>query len=825
MKLTPDTTVSHYKILSTIGKGGMGEVYLAQDTKLNRKVAIKFLSEEFGDDAEKLGRFLREAQAASALNHPNIITIYEIGEFEGASYIAAEYIEGKTLSRYLQQKDVKLAGALDLAIQTASALAAAHAAGIVHRDVKPDNVMVRDDGLVKVLDFGIAKLTETQKPELESEDETAVHVSTSPGMIIGTANYMSPEQGKGKEVDARTDIFSFGVVLYEMVSGHLPFEGGSPMEIIAAILHKEPKPMAAAGLPPEIEKIISKAMRKDRNERYQTIKDVMIDLKDVKQALEFQGKVDSTIHPERPESDTRVLKATTASDAQHTTAAGNTNDSISIKRSSIGKVLAGSAALLVIMAIGLGYWFYKGSAGDRIESIAVMPFINESGDNDNEYLSDGITETLINSLSAVPDLKVKARSSVFRFKGKEFDAKRIASELGVQALLTGRIVQRGEVLVLNLELIDPESETTIWGQRYQQESDKLVALQKQITNDVLEVIKSQRSGNEGDAVGTSYTESSEAYNLYLKGRFYWEKRTGKDLEKSLEYFEKAVEADPNFALAYTGLAESYGLLTIYGVSTPKATMPKAKEAAEKALELNNDLAQAHSALGNVLYRYDFDFEGAEREFKRALELDPEYGIAHMWYAELLNSLGRHDEAIMEIKRALEIDPLFVTFNRVYGVILMGAGRLEEAETQLKATVELDEDYPVTYSDLASFYRVKKDYAASVEAAVRALEVGGNPERASRLKRAFEEGGWKNYLKSWIEPTDPSSESQYKDNSSLKALYFIEMGENKKAIAELYRLFEMRSVGIASLKTNQTYDPLRNEPEFIELMKKIGFPED
>jgi serine/threonine-protein kinase len=821
MKLEKDTTISHYKILSEIGKGGMGKVYLAQDTKLNRNVAIKFLSEEWSKDSDKLNRFVQEAQSASALNHPNIITIHEIGETDNAQYIALEYIEGETLTVRLKKK-LKFNSALDIAAQIASALDAAHAAGIVHRDIKPDNVMVREDGLVKILDFGIAKLTEQEKPEIESEDKTAVQVNTTPGMIIGTANYMSPEQAKGKEVDSRTDIFSFGVVLYEMVAGGLPFEGESPLEIIGSILKDEPKPIDRAEVPAEVERIISKTLRKDRNERYQTIKDVLIDLTDAKEDLKFQNKLDKTIHPNRDQQDTQVFKATTASEAQHTTASG-INDSITIKKSSFSKVLIGAIVILLVSAIGFGYWYLTSNVTSQIESIAVMPFVNESGDKEVEYLSDGMTETLINSLSGIPDLKVKARSSVFRYKGKDFDAKKIASELGVQAILTGRVIQRGESLTLNLELIDPKSESTIWGNRYERNSSQLVALQKQITTDVLLNLKSKLSGKDGLKVATNLTENSEAYNLYLRGRYYWEKRTGKDLEKSLEYFDQAIAIDPNYALAYTGLAESYGLLTIYGVSTPRETMPKAREAARKALALDENLAQAHSALGNVLYRYDYDFEGAERELKRALELDPEYGIAHMWYGELLSSLGRHDEAIREIKRALEIDPLFLTFNRVYGGLLTNASKFEEAEAQFKKTIELDENYPVTYASLSSLYMVKKEYAASVTANLKALELGGNSETASELRKAFEGGGWKDYMRVWIERADADGDNLYLKTAT-RVLYLIEMGENDKAIAELNKLFEFRSVAVVNFKTDQVYDQLRKEPEFIELIKKAGFPE-
>ncbi|MBA4124090.1 MAG: protein kinase [Acidobacteria bacterium] len=424
--------ISHYKIKRLLGKGGMGEVYLADDINLNRQVALKILPPEFAADKDRMSRFVREAKSASALNHPNIITIYEIGKSEGTHFIATEFIDGKTLKEYAKTNSLKFNSVLEIAVQVASALDEAHSAGIVHRDIKPDNVMIRANGLVKILDFGIAKLSGSTA-QLNLDAATAIKSGTTPGMIIGTANYMSPEQAKGKEVDARTDIFSFGVILYEMLAGKLPFEGETALEMIGAILHKEPKPLDKTEVPSEIEKISSKCLRKDRDERYQTIKDVLIDLKDVKQDLEFQNKLERTISPEKEEPKTQILQATTADEIQQTT----TNETISGKPKS-NQLLAVGLAILLISAIGFfGYRYF--TANKQIESIAVMPFVNESGNADVEYLSDGMTETLISSLSQLPKLNVKARSSVFRYKGKETEAQTIGKELNVQAILNGRV--------------------------------------------------------------------------------------------------------------------------------------------------------------------------------------------------------------------------------------------------------------------------------------------------------------------------------------------------------------------------------------------------
>ena len=486
MNVENGTNIKQYKIISPIGKGGMGEVYLAEDTKLNRKVALKILPAEFAADTDRMSRFVREAQSASALNHPNIITIYEINEVDDLHFISTEYIKGETLNEYLKTRSVQFSAVLDIAIQTASALDEAHAAGIVHRDIKPDNIMIRENGLVKILDFGIAKLTEKQTPEAESEDATAIQSpSTSQGMIIGTANYMSPEQSKGKAVDARTDIFSFGVLLYEMIAGHLPFEGETPMETIAAIINKEPKPLSDTQIPPEIKKIIGKTLRKDRNERYQTIKDLLIDLKDIKQELDFQDKLEKTVSPDKEAQETQMLKAAATVDESDQKATGeNRNDSFTIKKSNVNKAFVGTLAILLISAIGLGYWFYSKSSIKQIESIAVMPFVNESGNTDAEYLSDGMTETLIGSLSNLPNLKVKARSSVFRYKGKDTNPQTIGKELNVQAILNGRVVQRGDALTLSLELIDAQTENVIWSESYNRKQADLVSLQSEIARDV-----------------------------------------------------------------------------------------------------------------------------------------------------------------------------------------------------------------------------------------------------------------------------------------------------------------------------------------------------
>ncbi|MDH3492150.1 MAG: protein kinase [Acidobacteriota bacterium] len=826
MKLEKDTTISQYRILSEIGKGGMGEVYLAQDTKLNRQVAIKFLSDEFSKDSDKLNRFVQEAQSASALNHPNIITVFEIGETDNLQYIALEYIEGETLSKRLRKK-LKFNTALDIATQIASALDAAHSAGIVHRDIKPDNVMVREDGLVKILDFGIAKLTEKSTPEIESEDKTAVQVNTTPGMIIGTANYMSPEQAKGKEVDARTDIFSFGVVLYEMISGRLPFEGESPLEIIGSILNKEPKPIDNAEVPAEVERIISKTLRKDRNERYQTIKDLLIDLRDAKEDLKFQDKLDKTIQPNRDEPDTQVFRATTAAEAQNTTASG-INDSITIKKSGLGKAVIGILAILLVSAIGVGYWFF--SSGNQINSIAVMPFVNETGDNDVEYLSDGMTETLISSLTKIPGLSVMARSSVFYYKGKNTNPRQIGEELNVEAILLGRVTQRGEDLKLSLELVDTKTLAAIWSETYDRKMNDLVSLQSEIARDVSDKLRLKLTATDQEKVAKTDTTNSEAQQFYLKGRFYWNKRSVEGFEKAEDFFKHAIEKDPTYALAYSGLADTYSLKPYYGNFRPREYFPKAKQAALKALELGPTLAEAYASLGQLL-SFQYDFDGADRALKKAIELNPNYATAHQWYAENLMYLGKTEESLKEMDIALKLDPLSPIINHGKSYVLECADRYDEAIAQAEKTIELFPELEKTRGNLSRQYFAKGNYDKAAEPIFVQLKLlNVDPEDIRTFKAAYENDGWKGFWNARLEDElNKRKKILQKDKTAYTefltlAYVYAALGEKDKTLEYLNKAYEQREPGLVDIRTIYYYDFLKDEPEFKGLVKKVGFPE-
>jgi len=805
----------HYEIIEQIGAGGMGEVYLARDQKLDRQVAVKILNEKFSRDESNLQRFVSEAKAASALNHPNILVIHEIGESDEAHFIVSEFIKGKTLRESFQEKTLKLSEVLDISIQIANALCTAHEAHLVHRDIKPENIMIRPDGYVKILDFGLAKLVEQKnKPVLGLEESTVRQNQTAKGVIMGTVNYMSPEQAKGERVDERTDIFSLGVVIYEMIAGRTPFAGDSMPETFANLINAQPQPFSqfAANVPDEMQRIVTKMLRKSKDERYQTMKDVLADLRDLRGNLTLDEKLEYS--HQRGDHATGVLRATTG-DADKQTAETQNSLSQTIKRH---KPLAAFALIVLLAAIGLGVWDFtnRGANTTRIESIAVMPFVNESGNADVEYLSDGMTESLINSLSQLPALNVKARSSVFRYKGKEIEPQQVAAELSVQAILNGRVVQRGDDLALYLSLVDARNGNQLWGEQYNLKLSDLVALQSKITRDVSQKLRARLSGAEEQKLAKNYTENAEAYQLYLKGRFYWNKRTAQGLRKAIEYFQQAITLDSNYALAYTGLSDAYGLLPTYGGGAPRESMPKAKEAALKALSLDNNLAEAHAALGGVLSHYDYDFAGGEREYKRAIELNPNYATAHQWYGRTLIAQERHEESLAEFRRALEIDPLSLVVNRGYGEGLLLARRYDESIVQLKKTLELDAGFVSAHYSLAVAYQMKGNYAESVEEFAKSQEIIGEPQKAALMRESYAKNGWQGFLRMITE-----ERLQFNLPWDTLAAFHAALGEKDKAFAELNKSYENREIFMVILKVEPRLDPLREDPRFDDLVKRVG----
>jgi len=652
MSLAAGTRLGRYEIRSQLGAGGMGEVYLAFDTELDRTVAIKILPEGLATNQQRLSRFVQEAKAASALNHPHILTIHEIGTAGATRFIATEFIDGETLRQRIRRGSQSLNEILEIAIQTTGALAAAHAAGIIHRDIKPENIMIRSDGYVKVLDFGLAKLTEPQGSTLETEAPTKAMVNTGAGTVMGTANYLSPEQAKGTDVDVRTDLWSLGAVLYEMVTGQLPFAGETPTDTISLILQKEPAPLTrhASGTPAELERIVAKALTKDREDRYQTARDLAVDLRNFKRKLEVDAEIDRTAPPEfRTATATsgQAPPGTVSGAAAATSVAGSVSASSSaeyifsgIKKHRLAAAIAG--IVVVLGAVGLEFYFRAPANELPVESIAVLPFQNRSTEADTEYLSDGLAESLIYRLSQLPNLRVSPTSSVFAYKDKEIDPVKVGTQLGVNAVLFGRIVQRSENLTISAELVDVRYNKLLWGEQYDRKMSELLQTQREMAREIVDKLKLRVSGQE-KGLTKHYTESNEAYQLHLKGRFYWNKRNPAAMRKAIDYFQQAIDRDPNFALAYSGLADTYALLggtEAGGDMRPDETLPKSRAAALKALEIDESLAEAHVSMAHPKTYYDRDWAGAEREYKRAIELNPNYPIAHHWYAIYLSILGR-----------------------------------------------------------------------------------------------------------------------------------------------------------------------------------------
>lgn len=812
----------------------MGEVYLAQDTKLDRKVAIKFLKEEFSQDTNRLKRFIQEAKAASALNHPNILTVYEIGEADGKNYIATELIDGQTLREHLLLKEsLSLNTILKIGVQVAEGLSAAHHAGIIHRDIKPENIMIRKDGYAKVLDFGLAKLSEPEAVATGSEDTTRAQINTAPGIVMGTVFYMSPEQARGKETDARTDIWSLGVVLYEMLARKVPFAGETANHTVVSILEKEP--LVLGNVPGELQRIIRKALTKDVEMRYQSARDLLIDLKNLRRDLDIQGELERSIVPNREaatgsinENETQAyasdsVGATKSGPAATTQGVMSPSSSLEYavtqaKSHKLATAIIGLALLGVISTVAYYFAFVsKGSVRSQINSIAVMPFVNGSGDADIEYLSDGMTETLINSLSQLPNLSVKARSSVFRYKGKEVDPQTVGNELSVQAIVNGRVVQRGDDLTLYLSLVDTRTGNQLWGEQYSRKQADLISLQTEVGRDVASKLRTRLSGSDEQKVATNYTNNAEAYQLYLQGRFFWNKRSDEAIQKSIEYFQQAIAKDPNYALGYAGLSDGHVLQTYYGFAPAREALPKGKEAARKAVALGDNLAESHTSLGFVS-SYNYEYETAEREYKRALELNPNYALAHQNLGVMLYRIGRQAEGMAELRRALEMEPFSTVINRLYGDLLVYGRRYDEGLAQLKKTLELEPGFRTTHLSLSCIYQLLGRYAESVESYAKYQELEGKSQTAAFARKSFAAGGWQGYLREMTGPRRPEGLSPY-----VAATYHVQLGEKDKAFAELDKAFENREFLLLYTIIDPRLDALRDDPRYQELVRRMRFP--
>lgn len=784
--------IGHYKVQSAIGAGGMGKIYLASDTRLRRDVAIKILPDDLMRDASAIERFIREAHAASALNHPNILTIYDIGEHDKIHFIATEFVDGQTLRQKMKASPLKLTEILDIAIQSANALIAAHAAGIVHRDIKPENIMVRHDGYVKILDFGIAKLSEGDAAKTDADAATLAQSITGKGTILGTAFYMSPEQARGMRVDARSDIFSLGAVIYEMISGKLPFTGATVADVIAAILRSEPKPLSAIvkNLPPQLDSCIGKALSKKRDERYQTMKDFSSDLKRLRKRLEFETELER-IHV--------------------------SNDALAVGE----RTFRGEQATRIFS--GNRTIFRK--TRKAIDSLAVLPIVNDSDDAETEYLSDGITECIINSLSKLPKLRVVPRSTVFRYKGSADDPQEIGRELGVRAVFAGHIVQVNNFIVVKAELIDIANQSQIWGEQYRRKTTNIFALLDDIAEDISENLKLKLSGEEKKRLAKRYTKNTEAYQFYLKGRYFvTTKRTEEWIKKGIEYFQKAIDLDPNYALAYSGIAEAYGFLaSSTGGWLPHEAYPKAKAAALKALELDETLGEAHCSLGFSHLLYDWNFAEAEREFQKAARLSPNYPNAHDGYGFYLKAVGRHAEAIEKCRLAQQLDPLSPFAHVSLGYAYYFARDYEKAIEECRKALEMDKNSTFAYRNLGLAYLQQGKLEKAIESLTNAVKFSNSGLAfEAYLGFAYAVAGKRDEALEVLASLQDLDRERYVPAYSF-AIIYAGLNELDKSFEWFEKAFKERSGFLPFLKVEPMADRLRGDARFQGLVERIGLP--
>ena len=790
MKLEKGTLISHYKILSEIGEGGMGEVYLAQDLTLDRKVALKMLTDECCEDSERLARFIQEAKAASSLNHPNIITIFEFSEHDGTHFLASELIEGQELTELLAEQPLSLEEALKISIQLVSALKTAHEAGIIHRDIKPNNIMVRKDGIVKVLDFGLAKLVKSRNSDFGmkiGEDETliqspdnpqSVHHNpqlTTPGLIMGTPNYMSPEQARGKDTDHQTDIFSFGVLFYEMLTCIKPFDGETTSDVIASVLARNPLPLCEVNsdLPLKAEAIIDKCINKNKKDRYQTAGLLLDDLKDLEQDLQVQ---------------------------QRLTMIGQTNPGIDA-------------------SLNLGV--QTAAASPEQNSIAVLPFSNMSLEERSDYFSDGLTEEIVVNLSKLKMLKVVPRGSTPASVIEGRSHKEMAEVLGVRYLLEGSVRRHEDDLRISAQLIDTEDQAYLWSETYRGTIRDVFEIQEKVATEIVGALKVTLSPGEEEILKKRFTDNTEAYQLYLQGRFFWNKRSVEGLNTAIDYFEKAIEVDPEYALAWAGIADSYGLMAEFGKTPHKKLYPKAEAAVKMALSIDDNLAEAHASLASLLLFNKWDWKNSKIEFERALELNPNYATAYHWYSFWYLGMGDLEESIRLVSRAAELDPVSQAIMKDKGMVFYHDRQYSKAIELAQTTLKLDPNYPAAHRLLSLSYQAKGLFEkAIIENDCWGMLTDNQPEadfcRAQIYAAAGREKEARDLIKSIEE--DPSKiDNVYRG----LALVYSSLGEIDQALEMLKKSCEIHEIALLSIKVDPKLDRVRSDPRFDNVLKILG----
>ncbi len=761
-------TVSHYRILEKLGGGGMGVVYKAEDLRLGRHVSLKFLPEELSKDPLAVERFQREARAASSLNHPHICTIYDVDQFDGQNFIVMEFLEGQTLKHRISGRPLDLERVPEYGYQIADALEAAHAKAIIHRDIKPANIFVTDDGKLKLLDFGLAKLL----PERKGVGRLAQRASTfgattqdphltSDGVALGTVAYMSPEQVRGEELDERTDLFSLGLVLYEMSTGLRAFTGNTSGLIFEAILNRAPTPPARLNptIPIQLEQIISKALEKDRELRYRTASDMRADLQRLKR-------------------DTDSARAMPYSSGQATRQ--------KLRRNWPHFVWAGVLGVLLLF-FGLNV----GGLRDRL-------------------------------FEGAANLAVMSRNTVFRYKGQSTDPQQVGRDLRVRAILTGRLIQTGDELLISVNLEDVKNSRQIWGEQYNRKISNLVSVQQEIAGDIYGRLRPRLAGEEMKLLSKRPTENVEAYQLYLQGLFYWNKWTQADFKKAADYFTQAAQKDPRYALSYAGLADTYSLLGDAGYLPPSEAWPKAKAAAMQALQIDDTLAEAHTSLGLVKEHFEWDWAGAEQEFKRAIELNPNSATAHHWYGDYLANMGRSEEGLRETKRARELDPLSLIINTTLGWQLYLARLDDQAIEQLRTVLDIDAKFSPARRTLEEVYAHMGKHKEAVAEREKVISLSGSPELAASIEEDFSKSGYKGVLQSWLDGLTEISKHGYVSSYSIAEGY-MRMGEKDKAFDWLEKAYEEHDSGLVSIGVEPMFDPVRRDPRFRDILRRMKLP--
>jgi serine/threonine protein kinase/Tfp pilus assembly protein PilF len=795
-------TISHYRILEKVGGGGMGIVYAAEDLNLGRRVALKFLPEELNKNPQALERFRREARAASSLNHPNICTIHEIEEHEGKFFLVMELLEGQTLKERIAGRPLAFDALLDIGIQIADALDAAHKKTIIHRDIKPANIFITERNQAKLMDFGLAKLVPEGAVAGSTvgslEGVTTEEALTSPGLAMGTVAYMSPEQARGEELDARSDLFSFGAVLYEMATSRVAFPGPTSAVVFHAILERTPKNPGALNpnLPSRFDEIVSKALEKDRALRYQSAAEIAADLKRLK----------------RDSDSVRVTAA------QPAAAKG--------KPWSLWKKIAIAAISLVLLFVIFVFAeeAFKEIRIKTMDSVAVLPIVNATGDPNAEYLSEGITQELVSTLSKLPDLKVVSLASAYRYKGKTVDPPAVARELGVHTILTGRMVQHGDDISISAEFVDAEHDNVMWSKKYQWKLADISNLQAEITQDITDNLKMNLSGAEKSRLAQHSTQNPEAFQLYLQGRFYWNRRTAGGVNNAINYFEQAIAKDPNFALAYSGLADCYFSLARNSAAlSPKEAGARARQAADKALELDTSLGEAHASSGLIHLIFEWDFPAAEREFHRAIELNPNYPYAHQWYSEYLYSVGRYDESIREVQKAVDLEPFAPILHVNLGLSYKYAKRYAESEREFRKALDMDPNFPIAHYGHAQLLMAQMKFEEAVAEMQKVVQAV--PESSyfrGYLGYALAKAGRTEEARTILGELIEEARTKYVSWLGIADIY-AGLGEKEHAFTALELAYQQGDTRMDGIRARLDLDSIQGDPRFADLLKKVGLP--